>query len=356
MKSATIAMAVFALTLSAGAQDLAISSTEEKIPIQVERAVPVHRIELDNASLELEIDPTRISGSIDRDSQWAEQKFGLRFTQPLTDTWTLEHSVSAGFLRRDPFLTEVGNPALENKFSFSQQGLLCWRGPTGLSLSGRVGSLSTQSNAQPGFADSFNQGIQVAWKLSAATTVRVDAGLVQRCGLDSAIVHQDLYSLAIDHRLDAIPVSLHVAQTAAQEDHRDSAERSNDLQRFTASATWQLEPGATWALGVEASQRDFAEGPAEEFSNAYFTELKLDPGEALRVSMKASYVSSETIAVETPDLLSGTKAVTLTLGLNIKLSSFFGAGFSIRHRIDALGDEVSSSEPTYFSFSGSAYF
>lgn len=351
MKTALFLPTLLALASGAVAQDFGYTARETRIPIRVERAEPVHRMEVDAASLELAIGPTRvIPGGFD--SQWSEQTFGLDLKQPLADTWEVWHSTAAGFRRKDAFAGEAGDPALEQTFSLSQRGSLRWNAPTGFSLTGTAGSVISQNDAQLGFDDSVHQGVQVAWKLSAATTLRTDATYQQRYGLDKSIVHQDIYSAAVDHKLEPIPVTLRMAQVIAREDHRTAPEKSKDLLRFNASAQWQIEPRAAWNFGFETSDTAFAETVAEDFKNVYFTELKLEPTEALRVSMKTAYETGASLTAETPDLPVETDAVTFTLGLRLALTPHFGAGVSIRHRVE----DRSASAPTYLSLFGSAYF
>lgn len=281
------------------------------------------------------------------------QSFGVGFEHTPFDLVTLSYYSGADIFRQD---TEIFDD-----FGETSHVLMSWVNKPSLALKlpgawTLIGSAQTQSGLaddQLGASQAVKYGAALAWspfqdvmKWQAATSTQ------ETHASDATVSLQNVYTVSVQQKLPAVPVTLSVATSWTENRVELLPERDQDTTKIDAALLWKIRPEATWSGGVQ-SQDAFSDlAQTAETSRAWFTQIALQPTPPLSFTLRVA--REDHLRSAEGRLLSSDPALALGFGLNFKLSEQFGAGFGVQYRVPET--QASTTPLPSFSLTGSAKF
>ncbi|GEM_PF-6760961 len=290
------------------------------------------------------------------ESETAEQRFGLAYRLPVFEHVTLGYSTGGDFTRQNNGIFNDLTETAPVTMWWTDKVSLAVELPWHLTVTDYAQLSRGASDSQAGFSDAVKYGGELAWMPQKdVTKISAQASRQETRAFDNTILLEDIYGLTLEQKLPFVPVTLQTATALSNDQTELLPDRDKTGAKFDAALLWKIRPQASWSCGLQSQDSTFSLSGIEEASNAYFTEVKLQPVEPMSMNLRVSREVKD--RSRDGEILNNDNAVVLSLGTNWKFTNTIGAGFGVSYRVpDKPASAVAPVNQTTISVSANGQF
>jgi hypothetical protein len=351
---------LFALLLlsRAGAEELSTTWTQREIPIREPAASSPPIARGDGYRFELRIDPAQRQWKFTdgENQQSVAQNAGLIYKQTLLESVRLEWESLAGASRNESILIEPDESLARETMALTEKVNLVLQPAKFLTANVFVQGSRTIADGSEGFEDAARSGANIELMPWHGAKISSEAARQARFGFDGSILYQNLAGARLEQKLAPLPLTI---KTAARMSAEDSPllMQEKEMQQFQAALAWEVQPRATWSAGMDMQETSFASSAAATNKLTYFTELGAQLGDSMLFNLRAGYETGEQFD-PAGRFLPTEPAVSLGLGVKVKMTGQIQAGFGVRYRVPEVQPAATPAgmDESIFSLSAPGFF
>jgi hypothetical protein len=351
---------LFALVLlaRAGAEELSATWTQREIPIR-QTAAPSQLIARgDGYRFELRIDPAQRQWKfMDAENQQSvAQNAGLVYKQTLLESVRLEWESLAGASRSESILIEPDESLARETMALMEKVNLALQPAKFLTLNVFAQGSRTIAEGTERFEDAGRIGANFALMPWRGAKFSSEAARQARFAFDGSILYQNLGGGTFEQKLPRLPLTIRAGVGMSAEDS-PLLEQEKEMLQLQAALSWEVQPRATWSAGIDLHETAFASSAAATRKLTYFTELGTQLGDAMIFSIRSGYETGEQSDPAGRPLPTN-PAVSLGLGVQVKMTSQLQAGFGVRYRVREAQPTATPAamDESIFSLSATGFF
>ena len=328
----------------------------QEIPIRRAEAVNQPILQSDTYQLTLNGTPTQTSSFAGGTYQnMLGQSYDLAYQLKLGDSVTATYDVSAGITKGSTNMLLTSQDWNYDTLGISHKITLAWQPVKIVTLDVFAQGGSTANEGQSGFGTSQSVGADASWQVWKDGRLGINGSTGSTTPFDQSLLAQDTGGVSFAQKLPWLPLTISTSSTLTSQNALVEAATDGTAWKNSSSLAWNIQPEATWAIGLDDQQTQYKLDDISESTTSYYTQFSLQPDPAWTTTFRVSY---DTHGKGPSDaMLWDQPAVNLSLGVNMKVTDTFGAGVVIHYRLPEIPTTTNGViNDTLFTLTATALF